>query len=259
PSLGEGIESGDVLEVLVNVGDVVKKDQSIVEMETDKATVSVPSPAAGKILSIAIKEGQTVPVGGVIATIEAAESAAPAKPASSPAAASAPVAPAAPAAVAPAPVKPAPVAVPAPPKVEAPRPAPVAAPVVVPPAPVQPVVAPEVVAVAAGTPFSDDVIPAGPAIRRLAREVGVDLAGIVGTGENGRITREDVMTVVRTVNQSARAGALVPVSAEVAAPAPVQQTGLGSSSASKAPKKRQKGIFQALRRKTTTVRFALIA
>jgi pyruvate dehydrogenase E2 component (dihydrolipoamide acetyltransferase) len=236
PSLGEGIESGDVLEVLVNVGDVVKKDQSIVEMETDKATVSVPSPAAGKILSIAIKEGQTVPVGGVIATIEAAESAAPAKPASSPAAASAPVAPAAPAAVAPAPVKPAPVAVPAPPKVEAPRPAPVAAPVVVPPAPVQPVVAPEVVAVAAGTPFSDDVIPAGPAIRRLAREVGVDLAGIVGTGENGRITREDVMTVVRTVNQSARAGALVPVSAEVAAPAPVQQTGLGSSSASKAPK-----------------------
>ncbi len=120
PSLGEGIESGDVLEVLVSVGDIVKKDQSIVEMETDKATVSVPSPAAGKILSIAIKEGQTVPVGGVIATIEAAESAAPAKPAPSapPAAAPAPAAPATPVAAAVAPVKPAPVAVPAPAKVE---------------------------------------------------------------------------------------------------------------------------------------------
>lgn len=238
PSLGEGIESGDVLEVLVNVGDVVKKDQSIVEMETDKATVSVPSPAAGKILSIAIKEGQTVPVGGVIATIEAAESAAPPKPAPSatPAAAPTTAAPA-PVAAVPAPVKPAPVAIPAPPKVETPRPAPVATPVVVPPAPVQQVVAPESPSVAAvGTPFSDDVIPAGPAIRRLAREVGVDLAGVVGTGEHGRITREDVMTVVRTVNQSARAGALVPVSAEAPVSAPVQHTGLGNTSASKAPR-----------------------
>jgi pyruvate dehydrogenase E2 component (dihydrolipoamide acetyltransferase) len=235
PSLGEGIESGDVLEVLVNVGDVVKKDQSIVEMETDKATVSVPSPAAGKILSIAIKEGQTVPVGGVIATIEAVESSAPAKPVPSATPAPAPVATAP--VAAPAPVKPAPVAVPAPPKVETPRPAPVVAPVVVPAAPVQQAVAPESTPVASvGTPFSDDVIPAGPAIRRLAREVGVDLAGVVGTGEHGRITREDVMTVVRTVNQSARAGALVPVPAEVPAAAPAQQTGLGSVSASKGPK-----------------------
>ena len=236
PSLGEGIESGDVLEVLVNVGDVVKKDQSIVEMETDKATVSVPSPAAGKILSIAIKEGQTVPVGGLIATIEAAESAAPSKPAPSAAPPAAPAPVAQPAAVvAPAPAKPAPT--PAPAKVEVVRPAPVVAPVVVPPAPVQQVAAPVEASVAASsTPFADDVIPAGPAIRRLAREVGVDLAGVTGTGEHGRITREDVMTVVRTVNQSARAGALVPVSAEVAAPAPAQQTGLGSSLANKGPK-----------------------
>jgi len=55
-----------------------------------------------------------------------------------------------------------------------------------------------------GTPFSDDVIPAGPAIRRFAREVGVDLLEIQGSGDGGRITREDVLTVVRHANQNAK-------------------------------------------------------
>ena len=225
PSLGEGIESGDVLEILVKVGDVVKKEQSLVEMETDKATVTVPSPAAGKILSIAVKEGQTVPIGGLIATIEAvggaAQAAAP-KPA-------VPVTqPPAPAAVAPTPQA----VVPPAPKAEPVRvaPVPVSAPVVVPPAPVQPAVQNVAPAAAAGTPFADDVIPAGPAVRRFAREVGVDLASVTGTGESGRITREDVLTVVRTANQTAR----TPVA--VAAPAPVSHSpsdkGSGKSQAS---------------------------
>jgi pyruvate dehydrogenase E2 component (dihydrolipoamide acetyltransferase) len=242
PSLGEGIESGDVLEVLVSVGDVVKKDQSIVEMETDKATVSVPSPVAGKILSIAITEGQTVPVGGLLATIEVAEEAAPAKPA----APAAPPKAAAPATPQLAPAAAAPLEAPAP-KPEPVRPAPVAAPVVVPPAPAQVAKAPVAAAVApatslppaVGTPFGDDVIPAGPAIRRLAREVGVDLATVTGTGEHGRITREDVMTVVRTVNQSARTGTLVPANAEAATAA---QTGLGAPATSKGPKGNLPGI-----------------
>lgn len=234
PSLGEGIESGDVLEILVNVGDVVKKEQSLIEMETDKATVSVPSPVAGKILSITVKEGQSVPVGSVIATIEASGAAAPA-----PAKAPAPAAPAAaaPAAAAPAqqpaaPPAPAPVpqqaAAPVAPKAEPIRPAPVAParPVAVPAAPVAtaPVSAP---AEDEGTPFADDVIPAGPAIRRLAREVGVDLASVVGTGEGGRITREDVMAVVRHASQAAR-------TPTPAAPAPA--SGISESkSASKSP------------------------
>jgi pyruvate dehydrogenase E2 component (dihydrolipoamide acetyltransferase) len=210
PSLGEGIESGDVLEILVKVGDVVKKEQSLVEMETDKATVSVPSPSAGKILSITVKEGQTVPIGGVIATIEAVGGAAPV---------AAPK-PAAPIAVPTAPVAVAPVVqavAPPPPKAEPVRvvPVPVSAPIVVPPAPVQPIVQNAVPAEVAGTPFADDVIPAGPAVRRFAREVGVDLASVSGTGESGRITREDVLTVVRTANQTAR----TPVA--VAAPTPV--------------------------------------
>lgn len=213
PSLGEGIESGDVLEILVKVGDVVKKEQSLVEMETDKATVSVPSPAAGKILSIAVKEGQTVPIGGVIATIEAVGGAAPVA-APKPAAPVAP--PPTPAAVAPE----AQAVVPPPPKVEPIRvaPVPVSAPLVVPPAQVQTVVQSAAPAAPSGTPFADDVIPAGPAVRRFAREVGVDLASVTGTGESGRITREDVLTVVRTANQTAR----TPVA--VTAPAPVSHS-----------------------------------
>ncbi len=127
-----------------------------------------------------------------------------------------------------------------------------------PAAPVQQVVPAEATSVAAvGTPFADDVIPAGPAIRRLAREVGVDLAGVVGTGENGRITREDVMTVVRTVNQSARAGALVPVANEVATTtaAPVQQTDLEPPRLAKV----QRGICGDSVLRMITVRFAWIA
>lgn len=197
PSLGEGIESGDVLEVLVKVGDVVTKNQSLLEMETDKATVSVPSPAAGKIVSIQVSEGQTVSVGSVFATMETTD--APSAPAPAPAPAAAAAAPTPPPAPVPAP---APVAPPAPPKAVAPPPPkPAPAPIVVPAAPpAQPVVT----TAESGTPFSDDVIPAGPAIRRFAREVGVDLAGVSGTGEGGRITRDDVLAVVRHANQSAR-------------------------------------------------------
>lgn len=211
PSLGEGIESGDVLEILVNVGDVIKKEQSLLEMETDKATVSVPSPAAGKILSIAVKEGQTVPVGTVIVTIEAVGAALPAAPT--------PVAPTSFAPPAP-PVTAAPVPTAVPPKaaeVTPPTvtPAPVsatvkvAAPIFVPPASVVPPASQPATAIDTDTPFGDDLIPAGPAIRRFAREVGVDLAEVQGSGEGGRITRDDVLAVVRHVNQAAKSAPVV--------------------------------------------------
>jgi pyruvate dehydrogenase E2 component (dihydrolipoamide acetyltransferase) len=241
PSLGEGIESGDVLEILVSVGDMVKKEQSLLEMETDKATVSVPSPIAGKVLSIAVKEGQTVPVGSVIVTLEAVG--APAAPAPS-----APAAPAAPAVAAPAPaVEPAPAAptpaavapvapAPAAPvpatvaSVAPPRQIPVAAPISVPPAVAAPVAS--AVSTGSGTPFADDVIPAGPAIRRFAREVGVDLSEVQGSGDGGRITRDDVLTVVRHANQSAKATptATAPT-ASVAAPSAAEQSSSPKSAA----------------------------
>ncbi len=202
PSLGEGIESGDVLEILVKVGDVIKKDQSIVEMETDKATVSVPSPLAGKILSIAIKEGQTVTIGMALASIEAVAATAPAPtPSATPTPVTPPV-PAAPAPQASTPVAPTPPITP----IATLKPAPI----VVPPAPVPQVAVAQPASADAGTPFSDDVIPAGPAIRRFAREVGVDLGSVAGTGDGGRITRDDVLAVVRHASQSARSAPQAP-------------------------------------------------
>ncbi|MFN7733975.1 MAG: 2-oxo acid dehydrogenase subunit E2 [Pirellula sp.] len=248
PSLGEGIESGDVLEVLVSVGDVVKKEQSLVEMETDKATVSVPSPYAGKILSIQVKDGETVKVGQVIATIEATGAAAAPAPAPTAPAASAPATPApaaaAPQPVAPAPVQPAPVAT-------APTAAPVAAPVVAPVAPTKPLVvppaatpAPVAPALNADSPFSEDVIAAGPAIRRFARDVGVDLTDVVGTGEGGRITREDVLAVVRHASQSVQSSKSTATASMPAAtaPAPEAPAATSSKSASKGSAEAKPGV-----------------
>jgi len=238
PSLGEGVESGDVLEVYVKVGDTVKKDQALFELETDKATVAVPSPQAGKVLSITVSEGETVKVGQVVGTLEGvAGAAAPAAPAPSTPAPSAPVAPvqAAPVVATAAPVTPAPVA-PAPVTPAPITPAPVAPasvkPAVVAPAPVSP--APVSAAVSAQPASSqgneDDVIAAGPAIRRFAREVGVDLAGVTGSGEHGRITREDVLSIVRNANQqqSTKQSSAPAASAPSAAP-----SGAGSESGSR--------------------------
>ena len=70
PSLGDDIESGDVLEVLVAEGEVIEKDQGVVELETDKATVAVPSTHAGTVVKIHVSEGDTIPVGGVIISLE---------------------------------------------------------------------------------------------------------------------------------------------------------------------------------------------
>ena len=214
PSLGEGVESGDVLEIYVKVGDVVKPEQSLLELETDKATVAVPSPLSGKILSIAIQEGDTVKVGQVIGTIEA--TAAASSQAASPAPTPAPPAVSAPKPTAPSPapaaaVNVAQVAAPVAPAPLAPAPlatAPVAPKPIAPP---KPTAAPIAAAVSASEASSsqaqdsDEVIAAGPAIRRFAREVGVDLSGVSGTGESGRITREDVLAIVRHQGQAAAA------------------------------------------------------
>ncbi|MEE3031888.1 MAG: 2-oxo acid dehydrogenase subunit E2, partial [Planctomycetota bacterium] len=209
PDLGEGIESGDVLEVFVSEGEIIEKDQSVVELETDKATLSVPSSAAGKVTKVSVQSGETVAVGAVLVEVEAAagveEEATPpptetvsaseekteaaAEPApEEPEPAAAPEPEATPAAVTPTPVPPAPVApAPVPPK-----------PPVAPPPAATPKVAAPVPTPAAKT---DGNVAAGPAIRRFAREVGVDLAGVTGSGEAGRITREDILNAVRQANR----------------------------------------------------------
>src|SRR5690606_13781260 len=71
PNLGENIESGDVLSILVSEGDVVTKDQDLLEIETDKATMPVPSPEAGKIVKVLVGEGDTVNIGAALFEIEA--------------------------------------------------------------------------------------------------------------------------------------------------------------------------------------------
>src|SRR3989304_6015174 len=70
PNLGESIESGDVLSILVSEGDTVKKNQDLIEVETDKATMPVPSPSAGKITKILVSEGATVKVGAALMEID---------------------------------------------------------------------------------------------------------------------------------------------------------------------------------------------
>lgn len=202
PDLGDGIESGDVLEVFVSVGDVISEGQDIVEMETDKATVPVPSSVAGTVAKISVSEGDTVPIGGVLIEVEAAAgSAAPDPPAAPPAPAAEPAVeqapaspePSAPEASAAAPTPPA-----APAQTEVPQtPAAQAPPATPPPAPVAAPAAP------VASSESGGVIPAGPAVRRFAREVGVDLNRVSGTGEGGRITRDDVLSAVRAASQSA--------------------------------------------------------
>ena len=178
PELGDGIESGDVLEIFVAVGDVISEGQDIVEMETDKATVPVPASVGGKVTKLLVSEGDTVAIGGAILEVEATAVSAP---------------------DAPEPDAPEPDAQPAPPATPEP--------VATTPAPVE--VQP-----------TASVIPAGPAIRRFAREVGVDLSQVPGSGDDGRITREDVLSVVRSASQTARATTTGPASTATAAPNP---------------------------------------
>lgn len=188
PSLGDGVETADVLEVLVSEGDSIEKDQGIVELETDKATAVVPSTESGKVVKVHVGEGDTVPVGAVLLSVEAASGGSTAEP------------PATPTAVEPTPEpEPAPVPEPtpaAPPVEQTAPPAPTPAPAA-PTAPT-PVPTPEPVSVNVSSTIAGGEIPAGPAMRRFAREVGVDLGLVKGSGEGGRITRDDILRVVRS-------------------------------------------------------------
>ena len=192
PDLGDGIESGDVLAVHVSVGDTIEKGQTLIEIETDKATVDVPSTQGGKVTKVHVKAGDTVAVHAPLVSLDAAEAGGSApEPAAPPAEKSAPPAEE-PKAAEPAPEPEAPA--PAPAKPAPPKPAPVN---VQPPKPTP--------APGADAPAADESVPAGPAVRRFAREVGVDLRNVQGSGPNGRIEREDVLRTVRDLNQGGSA------------------------------------------------------
>jgi pyruvate dehydrogenase E2 component (dihydrolipoamide acetyltransferase) len=179
PDIGEGIAEGEIVSWKVKAGQAVKEEDEFVEVMTDKATVTITVPFTGTIAELRCKEGDVVPVGSVIAVIDAgaaggaapAPAPAPAKPAAAPA-----PAPAAPKAAAPAPA-PAPVA---PPKPVAPPPVPA-----VPAAPVAAAQKPFV-------PSSPGKVLAAPATRRRARELGIDLATVQASGPRGRVTNDDL-------------------------------------------------------------------
>ncbi len=199
PNLGDGVDSGDILDVLVKEGDLVAKDQGIIEIETGKATLQVPSTFAGRVTKVHVATGQTIKPGAVLLTLEAAAKEAVAKGApAAPKAAQPTKAPPQAAAPSAAPVAKVP---PKPAAAKQAAPAPVAA-----PAPEPTPVAVEAPASPLPEPTTDGAeIAAGPAVRRFAREVGVDLKRVTGSGPGGRITREDVLTVVRQSSHAAGA------------------------------------------------------
>lgn len=183
PDIG-GHHNVDVIEVAVKVGDEVKQDDSLITLETDKATMEVPATAAGKVVAVQVKVGDKVNEGDVIVVVESA----------------AVVTATAPAPVAAAPVVAA-VATPASKAETVPMPAPVPAP----------------------TAINEGGFArahAGPSVRKLARELGVDLSKVKGSGRKGRIMEPDVKAFVKGV----MSGALQ--AANVAAPAATNGGGL---------------------------------
>jgi pyruvate dehydrogenase E2 component (dihydrolipoamide acetyltransferase) len=176
PDLGEGVETGDVVSVLVSQGDAIQVDQGVIELETDKALIEVPSESAGTVASVNVSVGDSIPPGTVLITVEETGGGSSPDPAVEEKE-SAPEAPTAPE-----------------PEPEAPAPASsLVADVPSTPAPV------ETPAPAPAPPAPGEAIPAAPATRRFARELGVDLTGVPGSGPGGRIGKEDVENHVRGV------------------------------------------------------------
>jgi len=194
PELGENVASGDVAKVLVSVGDTVKMEQPVIELETDKATIEVPSSVAGVVKEIKVKKGDKVQVGAVIFTVDdvAASGNGAGK------AAAAPPPPAEAKAEPKAEAK-------AEPKAEA-KPEPKTEAKVVSMPPRQPVEAPPAAAAPppAPAPAPSNLMPAAasPAVRRLAREIGVDINAVAGSGPAGRISQEDVKEHARRILSS---------------------------------------------------------
>jgi pyruvate dehydrogenase E2 component (dihydrolipoamide acetyltransferase) len=209
PSLGENVAEGDVLRILVKAGDTIAKDQAVLELETDKATIEVPSSVAGVVKAIKVKEGQKVKVGQTILSVDEGGGGAE-QPA--PASAKAGSAPAAQAHDAPArAARPAPEAPPAAAEAKTPdmqpdvqvqaRPSRKAdkagvkdeGPVTETPSRGQ-----KVVDISRGARQAEPAAPeapaapAAPSVRRMARELGIHIAEVAGTGPGGRISVDDV-------------------------------------------------------------------
>ena len=186
PQMGESIAEGTIVRWIKKVGDTVDRDEPLFEISTDKVDAEIPSPTAGVLLEIAVKEGETVPIHSVVATIGEAGS----KPSASPAAA-------APAAAAPAPVA-----------------------------------SPSASAADAATASSASPAPtvaadgraqrSSPLVRRIAKEHGVDIGHISGSGAGGRVTKHDILEFIESASAAGAASAFAAPAATARPAAPVR-------------------------------------
>ena len=171
PDLG-GTDDVDVIDILVKVGDTVEKEDGLVTLETDKAAMEVPAPTAGRIVAIKVKVGDKVKQGSVIVDLETTEAPAPSRKETA-----APIPSASTSSPAPAAAKPAAAA------------------------------AQATGSTAEAVNYTSGEVYAGPAVRKLARELGVDLAKVSGSGNKGRIIKEDVQAWVKNILQGSGAAA----------------------------------------------------
>jgi pyruvate dehydrogenase E2 component (dihydrolipoamide acetyltransferase) len=186
PELGENVQSGTIVNVLVAEGDTIVQDQPVLEIETDKATVEVPSIVSGVVKEIHVKQGDTAQVGQPILTVET--TAPTVEPVSQPA----PPAPQ----LEPVPET-APTAPPQPQEIPSPREA--VEEETPPPRPSAPIRLPEFVVEPDATRAA---VPAAPNVRRLAREIGVDIIQVPGTGPDGRVSMADVKNYAHQQRQA---------------------------------------------------------
>jgi len=191
PQMGESIFEGTITKWLKKPGDKVERDEPLFEISTDKVDAEIPSPSAGVLKEIKVPEGQTVPIQTVVAVIDGA----------GPAAASAPV-------PAPASAVSAPAAAPATAKPAAPAPAPV------------PAAAPAAPAAQAAPVASGERIHSSPLVRRMAKEHGVDLSTLEGSGAGGRITKQDMEAAIAASSGAAPERAVAAASGVAARPIP---------------------------------------
>lgn len=181
PDLGENIESADIVNVLVIAGDFIEKDQGIVEIETDKATIEVPSTVSGKVIEVLVKAGEKAKVGQTIIKVETGEI--------SKAGITEQVKPEV--------NKETEVSAPEPPRqtlteVKGELPS------------LHPMEFDE------QPPILKGAAPAAPSVRRLAREIGVDINKVPGTGPGGRITMDDVKAYSKKLHESRAEGGFTP-------------------------------------------------
>jgi len=189
PQMGESIFEGTITRWLKKPGDKVERDEPLFEISTDKVDAEIPSPSAGILKEIKVGEGQTVPIQTVVGVIDAAGSAA----------------------------APAPPPVPAKTQAPAPAKAPTAAPAA-PRAVPAPVAAQPVAASAPSAPQDGGRVHSSPLVRRMAKEHGIDLSTVQGTGAGGRISKQDIEAVIAG---SGGAPAAVPSVVSIPAARPV--------------------------------------